>query len=266
MLSVGGREEYYTAGHGVFTPTVAGGYRISERLKLRGSVGRAFRLPTYTDLYYSDPATVGNPGLQPETAWSYDGGLEWTLARRLAGSVTVFRRDEKNDIDYVLVPDDPAALAAPLSLVPRTCTTPTSPGCIYQARNLQALSFTGVEAAVRWQVDRPQPGFVYLHRAARRAAGAGWAAEPLSVQLSGEQRLHAVAVAAAGQHSVAHPGGSHRALQQRSLCVVGPGHYPAVPARASFPAAFESWPTLRIRRLREWRCRDARLSAGSRCC
>jgi iron complex outermembrane receptor protein len=50
------------------------------------------------------------------------------------------------------VPDNPTALAAPLSLVPRTCTTPTSAGCIYQARNLEALSFTGVEVAVRWQV------------------------------------------------------------------------------------------------------------------
>ena len=85
-LSVGGREEYYAPdGHGVFTPTVAGGYRISEHLKLRGSVGRAFRLPTYTDLYYSDPATVGNPGLQPETAWSYDGGVEWTIGAAAGG-------------------------------------------------------------------------------------------------------------------------------------------------------------------------------------
>ncbi len=152
-LSVGGREEYYAPdGHGVFTPTVAGGYRISEHLKLRGSVGRAFRLPTYTDLYYSDPATVGNPGLQPEIAWSYEGGVEWSMGRRLAGSVTVFRRDEKNDIDYVLVPDA-TAVTEPLNLVPRACPTPTSPGCIYQARNLQALSFTGVEAAVRWQAN-----------------------------------------------------------------------------------------------------------------
>jgi len=152
-LSVGAREEYYSGGHGVFTPTIAGGYRLSERLKLRGSVSRAFRLPTYTDLYYNDPATIGNSGLQPETAWSYDGGIEWSIAPRLAGSVTIFRRDEKNDIDYVLVPNDPTALAAPLSLVPRTCTSPTSPGCIYQARNLDALSFTGVEVAVRWQVS-----------------------------------------------------------------------------------------------------------------
>ena len=74
--------------------------------------------------------------------------------------MTVFRRDEKNDIDYVLVPDDDGGLTAPLNLVPRTCPTPTSPGCIYQARNLQALSFTGVEAAVRWQVERRQPGYV----------------------------------------------------------------------------------------------------------
>jgi outer membrane receptor protein involved in Fe transport len=161
-LSMGGREEYYSGGHGVFTPTVAAGYRLSERLKLRASVGRAFRLPTYTDLYYNDPVTIGNSGLQPETAWSYDGGLEWSITRRLAGSVTVFRRDEKNDIDYVLVPDNPTALGEPLSLVPRTCPTPSSLGCIYQARNLNALSFTGVEVAVRWQVSNAnQVSFAY---------------------------------------------------------------------------------------------------------
>jgi iron complex outermembrane receptor protein len=163
-LSVGGREEYYAPdGHGVFTPTVAGGYRISERLKVRGSVSRAFRLPTYTDLYYSDPTTIGNSGLQPETAWSYDGGIEWTLTRRLAGSVTVFRRDEKNDIDYVLVPTA-TALAEPLNLIPRTCNSPAlaGVGCIYQARNLQALSFTGVAAAARWQVNQAnQVTFAY---------------------------------------------------------------------------------------------------------
>jgi iron complex outermembrane receptor protein len=152
-LSIGGREEDYSGGHGVFTPAIAGGYRLSERLKLRGSVGRAFRLPTYTDLYYNDPATIGNAGLQPDTAWSYDGGLEGTITRRLAGALTVFRRDEKNDIDYVLVPDNPTALAAPLSLVPRTCPSPTSSGCIYQARNLNALSFTGVEVALHWKVS-----------------------------------------------------------------------------------------------------------------
>ena len=111
-------------------------------------------MPTYTDLYYIDPTTIGNAGLQPETAWSYDGGLEWNVTQRLAGSVTVFRRNEKNDIDYVLVPGG-TALTMPLSAIPRTCNSPDLAGvsCIYQARNLNALSFTGVAAAARWQVN-----------------------------------------------------------------------------------------------------------------
>ena len=29
-------------------------------------MSRAFRIPTYTDLYYSDPANVGNPNLRPD--------------------------------------------------------------------------------------------------------------------------------------------------------------------------------------------------------
>lgn len=77
FLSVGAREEIFSGGRGEFAPTVAGGVWVKGGLRLRGSVSRAFRLPTYTDLYYSDPANLGNPLLKPESAWSFEGGPEW---------------------------------------------------------------------------------------------------------------------------------------------------------------------------------------------
>ena len=57
-LSAGAREEFFSGGTSVFSPALAGGLWVKTKLKLRASVSRGFRLPTYTDLYYSDPRTL----------------------------------------------------------------------------------------------------------------------------------------------------------------------------------------------------------------
>ena len=43
-------------------------------LHLRASVGTSFRVPTFDDLYYSDPYYNGNPNLKPERSTDYDIG------------------------------------------------------------------------------------------------------------------------------------------------------------------------------------------------
>ena len=62
-FSVGAREEYFATGPGggqaVFSPSASAGYWLTTRLRLHGSVSHAFRLPSYTDLYYHDPGNVG---------------------------------------------------------------------------------------------------------------------------------------------------------------------------------------------------------------
>ncbi len=134
-LEVGLREEVLSGGaRSVFSPTVAGSFSVRPELKLRASAGYGFRLPTYIDLYYSDPATISNPLLKPESAWSYDGGADWYPGRRTAASVTVFYSKQNNAIDYVR-----ASSSQP-----------------WQASNLQGLSFTGVESALQWQATRTQ--------------------------------------------------------------------------------------------------------------
>ena len=98
------------------------------------SVSRAFRLPTYTDLYYHDPANVGSPNLRPESAWSYEGGLDWNSSGRLRGAFTVFQRREHDGIDYVR----------------------SSPNDIWRATNFQHLQFTGVEASLTFRASNTQ--------------------------------------------------------------------------------------------------------------
>lgn len=133
-LSIGGREEVFSGGSQNFSPTLALGYRLRNDLRLRASGGHAFRLPTYTDLYYSDPTTIGNPQLKPETAWSYEAGLLWTPHGRLSLELTGFQNRIGNSIDYIK----------------------NSPSARYVATNTGALAFTGAEAAVHMRLDSSQ--------------------------------------------------------------------------------------------------------------
>ncbi len=53
------------------------GYRLIDGLWLRSSAGRAWRIPSFTELYYNDAANKGNPSLGAETSDSFSLGLEF---------------------------------------------------------------------------------------------------------------------------------------------------------------------------------------------
>jgi iron complex outermembrane receptor protein len=134
-LSAGAREEIFSGGaQSVFSPHLAGSFRLSDRLKARAGGGYGFRIPTYTDLYYSDPTTLGNPRLKPESAWSGDGGVDWIPAANLSISVTGFYSRQHGAIDYVR-------------------TAPTAP---WNAVNLSGLHFAGVESSATWSPAKSQ--------------------------------------------------------------------------------------------------------------
>ncbi len=143
-FSVGAREETYNGARGEFSPSASAAWWLSSKFKVRGAISRAFRIPTYTDLYYSDPANVGNPNLRPESAWSYEGGIDWNSGGRLSFTATGFRRNERNGIDYVKCP--PGSV-----FTNGTCIA--SPGAtdIWHAYNIDNLNFTGIESLVRYR-------------------------------------------------------------------------------------------------------------------
>ncbi|MGO9863494.1 MAG: TonB-dependent receptor plug domain-containing protein [Terriglobales bacterium] len=143
-FSAGAREEVFDTQGAQFSPAVSGGVWLRPGLKLKASVGSAFRLPTYTDLYYSDPVHIPNPSLLPETGWSYEGGLLWDQGGRYKAEVTVFERRERNDIDYVASSSSPISSSNP-----------------WQAENIARLNFTGVEASFGVRVRRQQFDLAY---------------------------------------------------------------------------------------------------------
>lgn len=111
------------------SPSVAVAFEAHPRLRLRASTSRAFRTPTWTDRYYSDPANVGNPDLEVETGWTYEGGADLALDELGAGAsaaVTVFERTTEDLIDF----------ARP---------TGTGDEELWVARNVEEADFTGLE-------------------------------------------------------------------------------------------------------------------------
>jgi iron complex outermembrane recepter protein len=133
-LVAAAREEFFAGGNR-FSPTASMGFWATRHLKLRASASSAFRMPSYTDLYYHDPANQGSPDLRPEKAWSYDGGLDVHAAGgRVRGEFTVFHRRERDGIDYIRL----------------------SPTDVWRAANYQRIHFTGVETALAVRLRRSQ--------------------------------------------------------------------------------------------------------------
>ncbi len=76
------------------------GYDITGDLKAYGNIGYTYRIPTYTDLFYSDPRTNGNPDLEPEEAYAQEIGIKY-ITPKFRATLAVFNRDAQNLIDYV---------------------------------------------------------------------------------------------------------------------------------------------------------------------
>jgi vitamin B12 transporter len=77
-----------------FSAPVLGQYRVFA------NAGTGNRLPTYTDLYYSDRANTGNPDLQPELALNGEAGIRKTEGN-FRGQVSGFTRLTDDFIDFV---------------------------------------------------------------------------------------------------------------------------------------------------------------------
>jgi outer membrane cobalamin receptor len=145
-LSLGARDEILTGAvtgtDNVFSPSIAAAYTLTRTTRLRASAGHGFRLPTYVDLYYADPTTIGNPNLKPESSWSYEAGIEWTPTNsRLTLNAAAFHLQQKDTIDYAktILATDALTFAEP-----------------WQAINIQNLNITGAEATLRLRLTNNQ--------------------------------------------------------------------------------------------------------------
>jgi len=94
------RQDWHGGGARVFSPGASVELALSSRSALAATYGEAFRLPSFTELYYVSPASVGNPNLAPERAKSVE------LAYRFwdedwSWQVGIFQRRARDLVDWV---------------------------------------------------------------------------------------------------------------------------------------------------------------------
>ena len=83
-----------------FYPGMDLGYRLNNNLKLYTNIGFTYRIPTYTDLFYSSPTTLGNENLKLEKALTKEIGLKY-LKDDFNFNFSIYQRDASDIIDYV---------------------------------------------------------------------------------------------------------------------------------------------------------------------
>lgn len=93
-------DSYSTFGT-AWSPSLAAALPLRPRLKWRASVGRAFRVPTFTERFYSDPNHRANADLKAEQGWTADTGIDAYVGATWVGSVSAFVRRERDVIDWV---------------------------------------------------------------------------------------------------------------------------------------------------------------------
>ena len=129
-----------------FFPGIDIGFALNEQVRLYGNAGYTYRIPTFTDLYYSDPTTLGNENLKPEEALTEELGMRWNF-NNWELSAAAFLRQAANLIDYV---------------------RPTEGGR-FEATNIREVNTHGVELEAKTQFtlgkqpQRLQMAYVYLN-------------------------------------------------------------------------------------------------------
>jgi len=130
-------------------PQLNASQQLSEKLTVRGAVGRGIRAPNFTEQYNSAirPGTVpsgfnvGNPGLSAERTWNYEGGLDYQPLAALVLRGTYFNRSGRNLIDYVSQPGS--------QVIEGSGFTNLNPNGTYRfAQNLFAVRTQGIETEV----------------------------------------------------------------------------------------------------------------------
>lgn len=102
-------------------------YTASSTWRSFFSFNRAFRLPTFTELYYKSPTNQGNAQLLPETAWNAETGAEYHSGG-FSGKLLGFYRFATQSIDWVRAVDE----------------------TIWHAENLGRIRTWGIETGLTW--------------------------------------------------------------------------------------------------------------------
>ena len=115
----------------VYTGSASAKFKLTDNTAFNFGVSRTMRVPSFTELFYSDITTVGNPDLAAEKAWNYQAGFEYK-EQDFSSGLVLFLRRERNMIDWVR----------------------SDPSQKWQARNFTHDNVFGVECSLARRINR----------------------------------------------------------------------------------------------------------------
>lgn len=129
-------------------PGLDAAYQLHDNFRIYFNANRTLRLPTFTDLYYNDPTSKGDPNLKPEEAVAIEAGLKYNKPG-IISHVAIFKRYGHNMIDWVR-------------------SSATEP---WQATNITDINVAGIETSIAFNMEELMPnsflktitlGYAYL--------------------------------------------------------------------------------------------------------
>ncbi|MFH0940337.1 MAG: TonB-dependent receptor, partial [Candidatus Omnitrophota bacterium] len=132
-LNLAVRVDSYTTFAEEFTGSLSLKHIFDEKNDVYVTFGRTIRVPTFTELYYSDPTTAGDANLKSESALNLETGWGRKFSETLRGSLSFFVRNESDTIDY-------------------TKLTTADPKFI--ARNIAKAATQGINFYLKWEANK----------------------------------------------------------------------------------------------------------------
>jgi len=99
-FGLSGRWDDFDGFESIYTGSVNARYRLSKEDSLHFGISRNMRVPSFTELYYNDPTSIGNIGLAAEKALNYEIGYDY-IKDGLSLGTTFFLRYEEDCIDWI---------------------------------------------------------------------------------------------------------------------------------------------------------------------
>jgi len=127
-ITAGARGEFFTEESSEFLPQLGAEYTLSDNLTTFATYTESVRLPSYTELNYNSPGSLGNRGLYPQTTAQTEIGLKGIPSEFMDWKTSAFHRRSKNTIDWM---------------------KPTASGR-WDATDIGTLNTYGVEAQLGW--------------------------------------------------------------------------------------------------------------------
>ncbi|MDP1527570.1 MAG: TonB-dependent receptor [Rhodocyclaceae bacterium] len=97
-VTAGARYDHYADFGGTFNPRLAVVWHTTERLTTKLMAGRAFRAPSFFELYANTGATTPNPLLKPEKSDTVELAFAWRASRDLNLNANLFHARQSNPI------------------------------------------------------------------------------------------------------------------------------------------------------------------------